>query len=163
MSRLMSRSSMSLVVLAAALAAPFGCGKDSDDDATAGGTAAAGGSAGSAGSTRGGSGGRPTSNTSGTGPSGCEGISPKTGEACDDTGIVCPSQLGSCVCRRQGWECFEISGGEGGSGAVEQGGAATGGAPAVGGEAGGSIGGEPAGGQSSAGAAGADAGAGGEG
>ena len=152
------------VTLGAVLAVPFGCGKNDhdDDDATVN-----GGRAGSAGAGGGsGRGGRNSSggngqNTSGTGPTGCEGLAPKNGEACASRGIVCPSQLGSCVCQRSGWECFEVGGNEGGSGSVDLGGAGPG--PGSGGAAG--AGGEGLAGESLGGQAGmgATAGAGGDG
>lgn len=146
-------------ILGVILAVPFGCGKnDSDDDAASGN----GGRAGSAGAAGGGglggrnSGGR-TGNTSGSGPTGCEGLTPKNGEACTTRGIVCPSQLGSCVCQRSGWECFEVGGNEGGSGSIDQGGAGpglgAGGAAGAGGEAGESLGGQAGAGGATAGGA----------
>jgi hypothetical protein len=158
-----------LLSLSAVLSAPFGCGKDSDNDNAAGtaGTSASGGDgAANGGTTRGG-----TAPTSGTGPTGCEGISPETGAVCDDPGIVCPSDLGSCVCQRQSrtWQCFEIGGNEGGAGPTDQGGAGPemGGVSGVAGEGGAAVGGAPAAGQSAGGAAAAagasGAGAGGDG
>jgi hypothetical protein len=163
-----------VVVAAVALFVPFGCGKDSENDGAnvTGGSAGSGGLTGGRGgvsgtTNRGGNAGRPA--TSGSGPTGCEGLSPKTGEDCDDPGIVCPSQLGSCVCQRQGrqWECFEIGGNEGGSANISQGGAGSevGGAPGMAGEGGVSSGGEPSAGQGMGGAAGgaSSAGAGGDG
>jgi hypothetical protein len=159
-----------VVTVGAALAAPFGCGKDSEGDSDG----ATGGSAGTtAGGSlnRGGSAGRPA--TSGSGPTGCEGISPKTGEDCDDVGIVCPSELGSCVCqsRGRGWECFEVGGHEGGSANLPQGGAgpelggASGSGMGMAGEGGAASGGEPSAGHNTGGAAAGapTAGAGGEG
>jgi hypothetical protein len=130
-----------------ALYVPFGCGKSGDDDddnaATSGGSAGAAtggrGGGGSAGAmNRSGSAGR-NPGTSGSGPTGCEGLSPKSGAPCDKRGIVCPSALGSCVCEQDGWECFEIGGGEGGSGNLPQGGMGpdSGGAPPDAGGAGG--------------------------
>lgn len=148
-----------VVTLGAVLAVPFGCGKSDDDDATVnGGRAGTAGAGGSGSGGRNSSGGRNGQNTSGTGPTGCEGLTPKNGEACTSRGIVCPSQLGSCVCQRSGWECFEVGGNEGGSGSVDQGGEGpgSGGAAGAGGEgqAGESLGGQ-------AGMGGAMAGAGG--
>lgn len=116
-----------LGVLAASVALVFGCG---DDDG--GGNSTTAGSGGSAGSSTTGGGGVTgggasnrggmsgnNSSTGGSAPTGCEGLSPMTGEACDDNGLVCPNELGSCVCQRRGgqreWECFELGGGEGGS------------------------------------------------
>jgi hypothetical protein len=151
------------VALAAVLAVPSGCGKSDEDGATVnGGHAGSGGVGGGSGNAgrnnRGGDG----QSSSGTGPTGCEGLTPKNGEACTSRGIVCPSQLGSCVCQRSGWECFEVGGNEGGSGGVDLGGAGpgpgSGGAAGVGGEG---IAGESLGGQ--AGAGGATPGAGGQG
>lgn len=154
-------------VALAALAAPLACGKDSDSDSSGATSGSAGTTAGGS-VNRGGNAGRP--GTSGSGPTGCEGISPKTGEDCDDVGIVCPSELGSCVCQGRGrWECFEVGSNEGGSANLPQGGAGPelGGAPGSGsaGEGGTSSGGEPSAGQSMGGAAAgaATAGAGGEG
>jgi hypothetical protein len=138
--------------VAVALWAPFGCGNsDDDDDAKAsggsGGAAAGmGGRGGSGGSmNRAGTAGRNAQGTSGSGPTGCEGSMPKNGAACTDRGIVCPSALGSCVCERQGWECFEIGVGDGGSGNLPQGGTGPdfGGAPPdLGGAGGAELGGQ---------------------
>jgi hypothetical protein len=148
------------LLVGASLLAPFGCGNGAGDDgeAATGGSAGLGGRGGSAGSNdRGGRGGSNAQGTSGSGPTGCEGISPKTGDACDDPGIVCPSQLGSCLCERQRrWECFEIGGNQGGAGGVGEAGA---GPVADGGYGGGGSGGEGgaalAGGAGEGGAAGA--------
>src|SRR5690242_14157161 len=94
------------VVVVVALAVPFGCGKDSDNggatSAGSGGMLSSTGGQSTAGNmSRAGMGGRMTG-SSGTGPTGCEGITPQTGDACEDAGIVCPNQLGSCVCERAG-------------------------------------------------------------
>jgi hypothetical protein len=149
------------VALGAVLAVPAGCGKSDEDGATVnGGRAGSGGIGGGSGNGGRNSRGGEAQSTSGTGPTGCEGLTPKNGEACTSRGIVCPSQLGSCVCQRSGWECFEVGGNEGGSGSVDLGGAGpgSGGAAGVGGEG---LAGESLGGQ--AGAGGATGGAGGEG
>lgn len=147
-----------LIGISAALCAPFGCGKNSDgDDATGGsaGTPSSAGSTANGGTSRGGT----SQSTSGTGPTGCEGLSPETDAACDDPGIVCPNDLGSCVCQRlsRTWQCFEVAGNEGGAGPLDRGGAGPemGGVPGVSAEGGegGALGGAPAAGQSAGGAA----------
>jgi hypothetical protein len=145
------------VTLSTVLAVPFGCGKNDDGDGAtvnggSAGAAGGGGISGSGGRTnRGGNGGRGGQNT---GPTGCEGLTPKNGEACTSQGIVCPSQLGSCVCQRSGWECFEVGGNEGGTGSIDSGGAGPGpgpgGAAGAGGEG---LAGESLGGQAGAGGA----------
>jgi hypothetical protein len=129
-----------------------GCG-DSEDDAgpgaTTGGTAGTGAQTGGSGGTSGVSGASTGSGGSlPMGPTGCEDETPKTGEPCSDRNLVCPSLLGSCVCRGEngdlGWTCYEVGGEPDGSGGEgpEQGG--QGGQAPVGG---GGNGGDQSGGQ----------------
>jgi hypothetical protein len=163
------RSYPALALLVLAVVVPVGCGKDNDGgDATTAGNA--GVMNGGAGGNRGGSGGS-NPGTSGSAPTGCEGLMPMTGEECDDTGLVCPNTLGSCVCQRSGgqrsWECFEVGGGEGeagssnaggagGAGDASEGGGGQGVGGAAGGEGGAIQGGDANGGALSGGAGGAD-------
>lgn len=132
-------------VTALALSVPFGCGNsdDGDNNATsgsAGSGVAGGGQPGSAGNSSGGMAGR-NQGTSGTGPNACDGLTPQTGEDCDDEGLVCPNQLGSCVCEGsrndRAWECFEVGGGEGGMGSLMGGAGPGGGGPGGAGPGGG--------------------------
>jgi hypothetical protein len=147
------------------LALPFGCGKDTDDGSA---TAGSGGVTNIGGQNTAGTsiGGRMTG-TSGSGPTGCEGITPMTGDECGDAGLVCPNQRGSCVCERSGsghrWECFEVGGSEGGAdnaGGAPSGGNSAGGENAAGAAGARAVGGAGFAGETGAGGAGAQGGAG---
>jgi hypothetical protein len=150
-----------------------GCGETEDDpgpSTTTGGTAGTGAQAGGSGGAPGGSGASTGSGGSlPMGPTGCEDETPESGEPCSDRHLVCPSLLGSCVCRGENgdleWTCYEVGGepdGSGGGG-PDQGG--QGGQAPIGG---GGNGGDPLGGQGGGGGDGEEppvggAGAGGQG
>ena len=159
----MRSAALSIVLsLTSAFLLAAGCGSTDDDPdpgATTGGTAGTGGSSGGSAGTSGNSG--SSGGSLPTGPTGCEDEQPKTGEPCSDRNLVCPSLLGSCVCRGEQdleWTCYEVGGepdgsggappqGEGGQGPVGAGGSGdVGGQPGSGGE-----GGTPAEGGSDAG------------
>jgi hypothetical protein len=122
----MRSPALSIVLsLTSAFVLAAGCGstdEDPDPGATAGGTAGAGGSSGGSAGTSGNSGG--SGGSLPTGPTGCEDERPETGEPCSDRNLVCPSLLGSCVCRGEQdleWTCYEVGGEPDGSGGASQG------------------------------------------
>ena len=156
-----------LLSLTSAFLLAVGCGSTEDDPLPAanGGTAGTGGSSGGSAGTSGDSG--SSGGSLPTGPTGCEDEQPKTGESCSDRNLVCPSLLGSCVCRGEQdleWICYEVGGepdGSGGNGGTDpgeggQGPVGTGGSGDVGGQpgSGGDGGAPPEGGSDAGGQAG---------
>jgi hypothetical protein len=144
----MRKAALSIVIsLTSAFVLAAGCGNTDDDNnpgATTGGTAGAGGTSGGSAGTSGNSSG--SGGSLPTGPTGCEDEQPKTGEPCSDRNLVCPSLLGSCVCRGERgdleWTCYEVGGepdgsGGGDSGDGGEGPVGTGGSGDIGGQGGG--------------------------